>query len=279
MKQIHTLGFLMCTFFAFSQGITFEKNLDETFAKAKKEGKLVFIEYFNSDCSVCKKIEPLLKDDNLGAYYNNYFVSYQINIQNPISEAEKLLLHENKLFFESVPFFIFFDADKKYIHHSGVQKDLNYLMEIGRTAILPARRKGSLEQKYAHGDRSVKTLYAYADLLVIQKDWKKQKEVAQVLFENFPEKDLGTQKSYTVLKNVVFSTENGFFLYWIENMKQLEELDKNNEVENGKKVLEKIILKELSNPLIKQWGETKKIQMKKWIIQLGITNNPEIYFE
>lgn len=262
-----------------AQGIQFEKSLDITFQKAKSEGKLVFIEYYNSDCSVCKKIAPLLLDKKLGDYYNQHFVSYQMNTQDKISEQERTLLTQNKLFFESVPFFIFFDANQKYLHHSGVQQDIDYLLEIGRSALFPAKRKGSLEQKYNQGDRSIKTLYAYADLLVVQKNWKKQKEVAQELFKSFPTKDLSTQKSYIILKNVVYSTENGFFLYWIDNMDELKGKESGSASGKEKEVLERIVLKELASPLIKKWPESQKNQMKKWIVKLGITDKPEVYFE
>jgi thiol-disulfide isomerase/thioredoxin len=262
-----------------SQGINFEKTLESAFEKAQKEGKLVFIEYYNSDCTVCKKLAPLLLDQKLGDYYNQHFVSYQMNTKNKISDFEKALLNQNSLYFESVPFFVFFDVDKNYLHHSGVQQDVDYLLEIARTALLPAKRKGSLEQKYNSGDRTVRTLYAYADLLVVQKNWKKQAEVAQALFEHYPKKDLGTQKSYIILKNVVYNTENGFFLYWINHMSDLNGMEKGSKSGQEIEVLEKIILKELASPHIKKWPEDKKNQMKKWIVQVGLTDKPEVYFE
>lgn len=274
-----TFIFLLIVQITWAQGIIFEKNLDDVFKKAKAQNKLVFIEYYNSDCAACKKITPLLLEKSLGDYYNQRFVSYQINTQNTISDQERLLLNQNNLYFESVPFFIFFDTDQHYIHHSGVQPDINYLLEIARTATIPNKRKGSLEKKYQDNDRSIRTLYAYADLLVVQKNWKKQKEVAEELFKSYPKEELNSQKSYIILKNVIYSTENGFFLYWIENMDQLKGMETGAKSGKEKEVLERIILKELASPFRNEWSEFKKTQMKAWIIKLGITNNPDVYFE
>jgi hypothetical protein len=46
-----------------------------------------------------------------------------------------------------------------------------------------------------------------------------------------------------------------------------------------KEVLTQIVLKELSDPLIKKWDDKKKEIFKKYILDLKITDNPNVYFE
>lgn len=279
MKNLFFVLFFTINLLSFGQEIQFEKTLKQAFIKAKQENKSVFIEYYSSSCPICKKVAMTLKNPKVVAYYNKKFVSYALNIDNGMTTEEENFMNASGLHFDGVPVFIFFDANSNYLHHSSVKADANTIMEIGRVSLQPNLRNAALAEKYQKGDRSIKTLYAYADLLRTYQDFEKQNEVADALYEVFPKSDLSTQKSYIVLKNVVNSIENGFFLHWIRNLNDLKGFETGAKAGTETTVLERILLKELSKPERKSWPKPKKDAVKKMIVDLGLTNNPEVYFE
>ena len=279
MKNLFSFLFYAFSILSFGQVIQFEKTLSQAFTKAKQQNKPVFIEYYSPSCPVCKKVAVVLKDPKVVDYYNKNFINYALNIDNGMTKEEENFMKASGLHLDGVPVFLFFDANKNYLHHSSVKADANTIMEIARISLQPNLRNAALTEKYQKGDRTIKTLYAYANLLLAYQDFKKQKEVADALYEVFPKSDLSTQKSYIVLKNVVNSIENGFFLHWIRNLNDLKGLETGTKAGTEKDVLERILLKELSKPERKSWPKPKKDAVKKMIVDLGLTNNPEVYFE
>ena len=279
MKNLFTVLFFAFSLLSFTQEIQFEKTLNEAFAKAKQQNKSVFIEYYSPSCPICKKVAVVLKDAKVVEYYNKNFVNYALNIDNGMTKEEENFMKASGLHLDGVPVFLFFDANTNYLHHSSVKADTNTIMEIGRISLQPNLRNAALAEKYQKGDRTIKTLYAYANLLLTKHDFEKQEEVADALYDVFPKADLSTQKSYIILKNVVNAIENGFFLHWVNNISKLNGLEQGAKAGSEKAILERILLKELSNPERKSWPKEKKEAVKKMIIDLGLTNNPEIYFE
>ncbi len=261
--------------------VTFETSLETAFEKAKTQNKLVFVEYYNSDCSVCKKLGDLLKKDTLVRnFYNKYFINYALDTKNDsLSTDERNLMEQANLHFEHVPVLLFFDKNKKFIHHSGVLVTSDHVVNEGKKAYHKDYRTSGLHEKYEKGDKTVRTLYAYSDLLHIQKKDSLLKVVNNELFQAFPKEELPTLKSYTILKQVINSAENGFFEYWITHLDQLKGFEKGTKAGTEKTALEKIILKEITHPGVKNWETEKKEKYKKYIKLLKITDKPEVYFE
>lgn len=70
-------------------GIQFFKGtLEEALAKASKENKLVFIDYYATWCVPCKKMDKLVfTDAKIGAYFNEKFVNLQLDAEKPEHKA------------------------------------------------------------------------------------------------------------------------------------------------------------------------------------------------
>jgi hypothetical protein len=222
----------------------------------------------------------LLKNDSLVAtYYNKNFINYAMNTHGSLADEDNAFISETNLHFESVPVLLYFDKDKQFLHHSGVNVDSKNIINEGNKAKHPDYRSSGLEAKYDKGDRTVKTLYAYCDLLLVNKNETLLKQVSQELFESFKKEELPTKKSYIILKQVVVSTENGFFQYWINNLENLKDFETGYKAGTEKAYLEKIVLKELNDTTIKSWDTSKKDTFKEYILKLKITDNPEVYFE
>lgn len=260
--------------------VNFETSLTEAFKKAKEQNKPVFIEYYNSDCSVCMRLGDLLQaDEDVASYYNAKFINYAMNSKESLSEEDNSFISKANLHFESVPVLLYFDNNKNFLHHSGVTVKSEFVINEAKKAVLPEYNSSGLKAKYDKGDRSVRTLYAYCDMLLVQKNEVMLKKVGQELFESFNKEELPTYKSYIVLKQVVNSTENGFFQYWINNLENLKDFEKDYKSGTEPIALEKILLKELSNPDRINWSEEKKNVFKDYVLKLKITDNPDSYFE
>lgn len=257
--------------------VNFETSLEQAFTKAKQTNKLVFIEYFNHTCTVCKSIEPFFDNADMASFYNEHFINYKMDTFEGLKDADKEFMDKANLHFNAVPFFLFFDKNQKFVHYSGARADLEYLLQIGKTALLPQERTESLQSKYESGDRSIKTLYAYNDLLQLYQKEAEINAVSDELFKVYPKANLGTHQSFLILKNAVFTMENGFFKYWLENKDKLIGMDKGNAKGEELKILENIVLTSLRSPEKMQWSSDKIAAAKKNILDLGIADDPDSF--
>jgi hypothetical protein len=267
-----SLAFFFFSFLSFSQ-IIFEDSFSDALKKAKTENKLLFIKYYNANCPVCMALVPFLESKEMGDFYNKHFVSYKLNTFE-ITPEEELFIENSGLKFKSVPFFLFFDGEGKFVHHSSTQKDLEYLIGIGKSALNTFSRSSNLADLYEKGDRTVRTLYAYCTLLHLYEEDSLIKVVANDLFEAFDPSELATKKSYIITKKCVNHSENGFFKFWVENMKLMEEV---GGCEHGEHrgIMQRILLNTLEKDDFENLDDIE--QLKKYIIQTELSENPEVF--
>ena len=202
-----------------------------------------------------------------------------MNTYNTLSAEDNAFMEKANLHFESVPVLLFFDKDKNFMHHSGVKVNSDVIIGEAKKAVSENYNSLGSKRKYEAGDRSVRTLYAYSDLLKINKNDELLKQVAQEMFESFNKAELPTKKSYIILKNVVTTTENGFFQYWMDNIENLKGFEKGANEGTEKSHMQTIVLRELTDPYIKNWDKEKIKKFKKHIVKLKITDNPDVFFE
>lgn len=278
IRTITSAILFLCTLLtASAQGISFEPDLNGALSKARKENKLLFIEYYNSNCTVCKTLDPVFKEAAMGDFYNSNFVSYRMNTEN-MKKEDSLYIAKSKLQLESVPYFLFFDTEDNLVHCSGAKPDTDYLINgVGKIALNPEERTGSLAKKYNSGDKSVRTLYAYSNLAQLYKDERLTKRLAENLYDAFPKDQLATQKSYTIMKNCVTSIDNGFFTYWANNTDKLKGFEKGAKEGTEIKVLQDILLKTINSDDKKNWNLAKIKSAKELILKTGLSTNPDAF--
>jgi thiol-disulfide isomerase/thioredoxin len=274
MKSI--LAMLFFTIFCVGQKVNFVSDIDVAFEQAKAEHKLVFIEYYNSQCTICISIQPLFENALMADFYNSNFINYKINTRNGLTSKDSLFMAERKLKFTGVPYFLFFDEDKNFVHYANGKNDLDHLISIGKKAMLPEERTGSLAQKYASGDRSIRTLYAYSDLVQLYEDDALNNTISDELFHVYPKERLGTNQSYLILKNAVFSIDNGFYTYWYENRANLKDFEKGSHKGTEAKALERILLLSIQKEKGK-WDLEKIRKVKEMTLELGISKDRDAF--
>ncbi|WP_169628264.1 DUF255 domain-containing protein [Flavobacterium filum] len=265
-----TLLFIFISQLLFSQKVKFESDINVAFDKAKKENKLVFVEYYNSTCTICLSIEPLFDNAEMADFYNQHFVSYKINTRDGMKSKDSLFMASQKLKFQGVPFFLFFDTERNFVHYSGAKAEVDYLINIGKKALNPEERTGSLAKKYNSGDRSIKTLYSYSDLVQLYQDVDLCNTISNELYQVYPKENLKNNQSYLILKNTVNHIDNGFFQYWYEHLDDLKDFEKGAKKGTEIKVLEKILLESIQKDKDK-WDLAKIQKVKAYTIGLGLS--------
>lgn len=278
MRSVITLIILLCSgTVGLAQQVNFMPSLQTAFDKAKQQHKMVFVEYYNAECPVCKKLEPVFADTALAGFYNENFTAYKLNTEH-IKKEDSLFINKAGLRFESVPYFLFFDTDQQFVHYSGTKTDITYLINAGRTAMDKQERSGNLANKYNAGDRSIKTLYAYSNLLDLYKNDSLRKIIADELFKAYPAKDLGTEKSYIILKNCVTDIDNGFFRYWIGHIDEIKLLEKNAKSSHPVNVLGDIVQHAINSNERKNWDLAKIRSVKEMILQTEMSKDADAFF-
>lgn len=280
MKNAFFSILLLCIANLISAQVTFESTLEEAFEKAKNQNKLVFIEYYRPDCPVCLQLEDLFKNDSeLAAFYNSNFVNYAVNTQNQTNKTDLDFIHSFKLNLNKVPALLYFDANKNFLHFGKVNLNSIALINESKKALLPSERSTNLVNKYENGDRTVKTLYAYCNQLILTNEYEKLIKVSQELYESFNKEELPTKKSYIVLKQVIKNTDNGFFQFWIHNLDKLNGFENKHKAGTEKLVLEQIVINELNKSNYKNFDAAKKEIYKNYLQKLNLINEIDRYFK
>jgi thiol-disulfide isomerase/thioredoxin len=262
--------------FLFSQVIAqvvFESNFEKALEKAQASNKLLFIEYYNPNCPVCMALEPFFEEKEMADFYNKHFINYKMN-SFEMSESEQKFINAAGLKFKSVPFFLFFDGEGDFVHHSSTQKDLNYLIGIGRSALNSFTRSSGLAKKYEEGDRTIKTLYAYCTLLHLFEEDSLIRIVSNDLFDVFDKNELASKKSYMITKKCINHPENGFFKFWIERMELMKEVGGCEHGEH-KEIMQYILINALQKD---EFDDLSQLQLlKSYVIKSELSDNPDAY--
>ncbi|NOU59331.1 thioredoxin family protein [Marinifilum caeruleilacunae] len=136
-----------------AQGIQFEHGtFAEALAKAKKENKLLFVDFYTTWCGPCKKMsETIFTQKEVGDYYNKNFISLKVDAEK--GEGPKLA-EANKV--KGFPTMIFFNADgtenKRLV---GATPDAGFFISFAKQ--VTGEEKPFLEQfeAYKKGNRNL----------------------------------------------------------------------------------------------------------------------------
>lgn len=255
--------------------VIFEDDLDNVFAKAKLENKHVFIEYYNETCPICKKVEELWQSPTLSQVMNTHFISYKINTNLDIKPKDEAFLKQHKLFFKDVPNFIYFDKDGKFLHFTGGKADEAFIINSSSTALDPNKQAGTLAARIEAGDHSIGTLYQYSFLAQLHEDYTLVNSIANQLYQEFDKVQLHNLSSYRILKNAVYTTDNGFFKYWVNNQDQLANKETGAKKGQEIEVLKNIISIDLVNEQT-VWTDALLNNLAAYMVQTNYSKAPEV---
>ena len=168
MKQIRIFLFaLLCTVLALpamaqeGKGIQFFKGtFAQALAKAKSEGKPLFVDFYAVWCGPCKKMEKqIFTQPEVGEYFNKHFVALQLDAEKPenvdVAKTYKV---------EAFPTLGIFDGEGKALSINVGYMNAQELMAMAKTAV--GEVKG-FEQLYKEYRQNPNDLTIQQDLLTL----------------------------------------------------------------------------------------------------------------
>ncbi len=168
MKQIRIFLFaLICTVLALpamaqeGKGIQFFKGtFAQALAKAKSEGKPLFVDFYAVWCGPCKKMEKqIFTQPEVGEYFNKHFVAVQLDAEKPenvdVAKTYKV---------EAFPTLGIFDGEGKALSINVGYMNAQELMAMAQTAV--GEVKG-FEQLYKEYRQNPNDLTIQQDLLTL----------------------------------------------------------------------------------------------------------------
>ena len=207
--------FFFVQIMTFAQGISWEPTIEAAFAKAKAQNKPVFVECYHPNCPVCMKLEPTLKDHEVGKFYNQNFINFKLNL----SDARQVkFLNDKKIYLLSYPLFLFFDNNQNIILLNDPINTPASLIQHGKTALNPERQSANAWKKYQAGSRDVNSMIDLSYQYRITRDTTRNIKVANDLFAAYPKDKLGSKESWAIAKKCVMDIDNGFAEFWMRNL-------------------------------------------------------------
>ncbi len=168
MKQIRIFLFaLLCTVLALpamaqeGKGIQFFKGtFAQALAKAKSEGKPLFVDFYAVWCGPCKKMEKqIFTQPEVGEYFNKHFVALQLDAEKPenvdVAKTYKV---------EAFPTLGIFDGEGKALSINVGYMNAQELLAMAKTAV--GEVKG-FEQLYKEYRQNPNDLTIQQDLLTL----------------------------------------------------------------------------------------------------------------
>lgn len=211
------LGLLLLPSLLTAQGIQFEHGTwAETLAKAKTEGKLVFVDAVTSWCGPCKMMaKEVFPDSTVGAFFNQHFLSIKLDMERgegvEISNRYRVWVYPTLLFVN--------DAGAAQ-HRSAGFHNTKELLALGKIALDSTRNLAGLERQYAGGDRRREFLLQYLEAKTTAYD-----PDAGRLANDFlkTEEDLGTPENMDLLMQHIDDPYSRGFKFLLKNRPDFEE--------------------------------------------------------
>lgn len=141
---------------AAQNGIQFEHelSLDDALAKAKAEGKAVFMDAYTTWCGPCRLMATkTFTDSALGVYFNARFVNLKMDMEK--GEGPALA---QRYGVEYYPTLLFLNPDGARVHKVVGYYNAGDFLKVGTTAMDPAANLLALETRYRQGERSADLL-------------------------------------------------------------------------------------------------------------------------
>jgi len=220
-----------------AQGIEFNHgNWVEIKAQAKKENKLIFLDFYTVWCAPCKKMAmEVFPLPEAGAFFNKHFINVKVDAE----KGEGIVLA--KTYGPSgYPTLIFTDAEGKQLYRTTGAETAQELIKHGKVALNPQEDYECLKDKYDKNELGKEELFRY---LIIIKAKGNASAVTEVFDRYFGLANTASKQAFEMMKEYVSSSNSSAFKYLQERRTEFYHLAGKKEVDD---FIKKILLKELS---------------------------------
>jgi len=211
-----------------AQGIDFIHDLDEALSLAKKENKLVFVDFYTSWCSPCKKLsKEVFPQAEVGDFFNANFINCKVQCDDR-GVGEKL---KEQYQIQAFPTLMFLNGDGEIIHSKSGAPNAEGLLKIAKDASNPELNLITIVKKYESGDRSNEVVMEYFSKMKKARRNDKALEDFSIYFNTLSDKEKQSDFIYdlVVILNILpFTVE---FDYLEANRNKYYDLRTKDEVD------------------------------------------------
>lgn len=237
-KYIHILILMIGSAGALhAQGIEFNHgNWAEIKAQAKKENKLIFLDFYTVWCAPCKKMAmEVFPLPEAGTFFNQHFINVKVDAE----KGEGIMLAKT-YGPAGYPTLIFTDADGKQLYRTTGAETAQELIKHGKVALNPQEDYERLKDKYTKNELGKAELFRY---LIIVKAKGKTNIVNEVFDRYFGLNNAASKAGFEMMKEYVNSSNSSAFKYLQAHRNEFYRLAGKKEVDD---FMKKILLNELS---------------------------------
>ena len=251
------------------KGIKFVKSsLINTFEIAKKQNKPVFIEIYAIGCPHCENFKKTFDtNSNIGAYFNQKFVSYQVEVNSP--EGREFRKKHN-IYVLSTPMMSFWDKDEKLMHiqvSGDEQNNEKSLKEMADRATDTTKNSASWKNYFQQGVRDDNFLIEYGYMSRMICDTTANIAAMYTFAEKQQSTNFQNPINFLVLQKVIIDDENPLFKYVVNNLDayyaKYPKKDVNSTVENT-------VMYSLYSSRANKFSLEKITEMKATLRKIGI---------
>lgn len=194
---------LFVSFVNFAQtGVRFESlSLDEAFAKAQKENKLVFLDCYTSWCGPCKEMsDKEFPKQEAGEYFTPRFICIKSDIEK--GAGKEIAKRFNVT---TVPTFLILKSNGEVLHTIvGASPMLTFIDKI-RTALGEETVLSALDKEYARGKMKKQQLLVYAKALAGERRFEEAEKVCKELSEKLSKKEKFSKEYWPLTSGQIVS--------------------------------------------------------------------------
>ena len=131
-------------------------SFDEGLKAARKENKLLFVDFYTDWCGPCKKMaNEVFPQENVGKYMNENFVSLKLNAEQEGADLSK------KYGVAAFPTFVIIDGKGNLVTKvTGYRPGDEFIAKL-KSALDPDQAPGKIRERYLDGERTPNVVKGY----------------------------------------------------------------------------------------------------------------------
>lgn len=266
-KLLLLIMFAPLPIMAQNNGIHFEKELnwEQVKAKAKKENKYIFLDYYATWCGPCKRMDKeVYINDTVGNFFNKNFISVKIQMDETEKDTKEVqswrkdaeaMARQYKI--QVYPTFVFLSSDGSIVHMETGFKLPRDFVAVAQVATAPGK---VYDNPYAAYD------WLVADYKEGKKDYSKmpylvktalklgELEIAQTVAKDYSNyvmglkgEELYTKENMEFFATIISSKSKFFQLFFPDGRKIDATVNRNGYAES---IVDGVILREDVEPFI-----------------------------
>ncbi|MBL1407550.1 thioredoxin family protein [Sphingobacterium faecale] len=202
MKRLTTIlagTFILAISFAKAQGIHFEDNFNIALEKAKRENKMIFVDFYTSWCGPCKAMSAdVFPQKEAGDFFNSQFVNVKVQCDDK-GEGVELGKKYNIM---AYPTLMFLDQRGNLVHSTAGGQSVKGLIKLAKIAADPTKNQLAMINKWNSGNREPEFLINYFQNLT--RSYQKEKATAdfEKYFDELSAKEKTSRNTIELMKIV-----------------------------------------------------------------------------